>query len=59
MYFQVQMMSAVSGEQLLRRVKQEVEPPPQYSPEQHRPMQILEPCNVWVLVFLKFTLYFT
>ncbi|CAH2046010.1 unnamed protein product, partial [Iphiclides podalirius] len=32
---QVQMMSAVSGEPMLRRVKQEAEPPPQYSPEAH------------------------
>ncbi|XP_039757573.1 steroid hormone receptor ERR1 [Pararge aegeria] len=41
----VQMMSAVNGEPLLRRVKQEAEPPPQYSPtEQHRPMAVLEPC---------------
>lgn len=40
-------MSAVSGEPILRRVKQEVEPPPQYSPtEHHRPMQMLETCNV-------------
>ncbi|CAH0728142.1 unnamed protein product, partial [Brenthis ino] len=43
----VQVMSAVSGEPLLRRVKQEAEPPPQYSPtEQHRPMQFLESCNL-------------
>ncbi|XP_045776761.1 steroid hormone receptor ERR1 isoform X1 [Maniola jurtina] len=44
----VQMMSAVNGEPLLRRVKQEAEPPPQYSPtEQHRPMAVLgEPCNL-------------
>ncbi|XP_061384602.1 steroid hormone receptor ERR1 isoform X1 [Danaus plexippus] len=43
----VQMMSAVSGEPILRRVKQEVEPPPQYSPtEHHRPMQMLETCNL-------------
>ncbi|XP_068618938.1 steroid hormone receptor ERR1 isoform X2 [Battus philenor] len=31
----VQMMSAASGEPMLRRVKQEAEPPPQYSPEAH------------------------
>lgn len=29
---QVQMMSAVSGEPMLRRVKQETDPSPQYSP---------------------------
>ncbi|CAK1583318.1 unnamed protein product [Parnassius mnemosyne] len=43
----VQMMSAVSGEPMLRRVKQEAEPPPQYSPETlaehppHRPVPMV------------------
>lgn len=47
------MMSAVSGagEPMLRRVKQEAEPPPQYSPPEsqitqplhQRPMQIMQP----------------
>ncbi|XP_045537803.1 steroid hormone receptor ERR1 isoform X4 [Papilio machaon] len=31
----VQMMSAAGGEPMLRRVKQEAEPPPQYSPDPH------------------------
>ncbi|XP_045502600.1 steroid hormone receptor ERR1-like isoform X2 [Colias croceus] len=44
----VQMMSAVSGEPLLRRVKQEAEPPPQYSPpeQQPRPMPMMQPCDL-------------
>ncbi|KAF9796367.1 hypothetical protein SFRURICE_001940, partial [Spodoptera frugiperda] len=33
----VQLMSAVSGEPMLRRVKQETEPPPQYSPPEPQP----------------------
>ncbi|XP_030037904.1 steroid hormone receptor ERR2 isoform X11 [Manduca sexta] len=48
----VQMMSAVSGEPMLRRVKQETDPPPQYStepPAPHaqplhpRPMPMMQP----------------
>ncbi|XP_050665631.1 steroid hormone receptor ERR1 isoform X2 [Leptidea sinapis] len=44
----VQMMSAVSGEGILRRVKQEAEPPPQYSPEQQqtRPLQMIQACDL-------------
>lgn len=34
---EVQLMSAVSGEPMLRRVKQETEPPPQYSPPEPQP----------------------
>ncbi|XP_028162043.1 steroid hormone receptor ERR1-like isoform X4 [Ostrinia furnacalis] len=37
----VQMMSAVSGEPMLRRVKQEAEPPPQYSSPEPQPPQPL------------------
>uniref|UniRef100_A0A2A4K0Q3 Uncharacterized protein n=1 Tax=Heliothis virescens TaxID=7102 RepID=A0A2A4K0Q3_HELVI len=33
----VQLMSAVGGEPMLRRVKQETEPPPQYSPPEPQP----------------------
>ncbi|CAG9789129.1 unnamed protein product [Diatraea saccharalis] len=50
---QVQMMSAVSGDPLLRRVKQEAEPPQQYSPPEpqppltpqlhQRPLQMMQP----------------
>ncbi|XP_049877591.1 steroid hormone receptor ERR1 isoform X2 [Pectinophora gossypiella] len=35
----VQMMSAVGAEPMLRRVKQEAEPPPQYSPPDHQELQ--------------------
>ncbi|XP_030037890.1 steroid hormone receptor ERR2 isoform X9 [Manduca sexta] len=51
----VQMMSAVSGEPMLRRVKQETDPPPQYStepPAPHaqplhpRPMPMMQPPEV-------------
>ncbi|KAM3958107.1 estrogen-related receptor isoform 1-T1 [Aphomia sociella] len=54
--FQVQMMSAVSGEPMLRRVKQEAEPPPQYptpepqtphpQPLHQRPLQIMQPSEM-------------
>ncbi|KAJ8713816.1 hypothetical protein PYW08_007436 [Mythimna loreyi] len=43
----VQLMSAVSGEPMLRRVKQETEPPPQYSPPEQPPLtQPLHPRNM-------------
>ncbi|KAL0819926.1 hypothetical protein ABMA28_007929 [Loxostege sticticalis] len=50
------MMSAVSGEPMLRRVKQEAEPPPQYSspepqqplpqPIHQRPLQMMQPSEL-------------
>ncbi|CAG9789128.1 unnamed protein product [Diatraea saccharalis] len=53
---QVQMMSAVSGDPLLRRVKQEAEPPQQYSPPEpqppltpqlhQRPLQMMQPSEL-------------
>lgn len=45
--FQVSMMSAVSGtgDQMLRRVKQEAEPPPQYSPTEQPLAPLLHPRN--------------
>ncbi|XP_072930187.1 steroid hormone receptor ERR1 isoform X2 [Epargyreus clarus] len=46
----VQMMiPAVSSDPMLRRVKQEVEPPPQYSPPEQalsRPMQMMQPAEL-------------
>ncbi|XP_045527218.1 steroid hormone receptor ERR1-like isoform X1 [Pieris brassicae] len=44
----VQMMSAVSGQEaIIRRVKQEVEPPPHYSsPDQLRQMPLMQPCDL-------------
>ncbi|CAK1549516.1 unnamed protein product [Leptosia nina] len=45
---EVQMMSAVSGEPILRRVKQEAEPPPHFSPPEQQPRQmpLMQACDL-------------